>query len=139
VVQYFVKYIHILAESPPTKKRLNYKIWLLIQDITHFRKQSMPNIDKPHLVAYLSPLPLQINGLHTSTQWVHFRQQHTKNSVNGCFNFMWRCEFHMLWISSEVYRAMRKMNPVVVSVMTIYCFTSCTPTFKRNLLPAYSG
>jgi hypothetical protein len=66
--KYFVKYIHILIESPSTKKRLNYKIWLLNQDITHLRKQYMPNIDKPHLVAYLSLLLLQINGLHTSTQ-----------------------------------------------------------------------
>jgi hypothetical protein len=44
----------------------------------------------------------------------------------------------MLWINSEVYTAMKKMNPVVVSVMTIYCFTFGIPTFQRNIPPAYS-
>jgi hypothetical protein len=42
----------------------------------------------------------------------------------------------MLWISSEVYTAMRKINPVPVSVMTIHCFTSGFPTFQKNLPPA---
>jgi hypothetical protein len=84
----------------------------------------------------------------TTNQWAPYQhpkgplqtEAYKEEQYKWMFAFMWRrCDSHMLCVSSEVYKAMKKINPMVVSVMTTYCFTSGIPTFQRNIPPAYSG